>query len=525
MICPVLSRGLSLTKIIQIQMPANLIKLHYLIILLVTAVVFTGVYSSIFDKKLDLNGDNAQYYILGKALATGEGYVNNNTIQKLPNNHFPPGYPVIISGIIKVFGDSTTTLKIANGVLLLFTLIVLYFLVKHISKRESTAIIVMVLVVLNSHLLRYSTIMMTEISFLFFSTITILAFTKVNYNKPMWQDVYLYLVIAMMTISFYIRTSGIALAAGIILFLLITRRWKHAVVITLALMLLAFPWQLRNQKIGGSSYIKQLKMINPYRPELGSAGFGDYLSRIGHNVTRYLTKEIPQATVSITKPNYRQAASVSQWVYGIAFFMLIIFGVLNLKKYKLLILTYLAGTLTILSLWPDVWVGTRFLLPTVPFLLIGLVNGLQEILSRITPLPIIKYVIWLPILISILLVPNIKKLRHDANTEPKPAWANYYNLAKWVEENLETSAIIACRKPAMFYLYSNCYTVNYKYTEDEQDLINDLYNKQVDYVVMEQLGYSSTSRYLYPVIQNNPKRFELVQELNNPDTYLFRLKK
>jgi hypothetical protein len=130
----------------------------------------------------------------------------------------------------------------------------------------------------------------------------------------------------------------------------------------------------------------------------------------------------------------------------------------------------------------------------------------------------------LPILISIFLVPSIKKLRHDADTELKPAWANYYNLAKWVDENLEANAIIACRKPAMFYLYSNSFTVNYKYTEDEQDLINDLYNKQVDYVVMEQLGYSSTSRYLYPVIQNNPKRFELVQELNNPDTYLFRLK-
>ncbi len=176
-------------------MPANPIKLHSLIILLVTAVVFTGIYSSIFDKKLDLNGDNAHYYILGKALATGEGYVNINTIQKQPNNHFPPGYPIIISGIIKVFGDSIISIKIANGVLLLFTLIALYFLVKQISKRESTAIIVLVLVLLNSHLLRYSTIMMTEISFLFFSTITILAFTKVNYNKPLWQDVYLYLVI------------------------------------------------------------------------------------------------------------------------------------------------------------------------------------------------------------------------------------------------------------------------------------------------------------------------------------------
>ena len=106
-------------------------------------------------------------------------------------------------------------------------------------------------------------------------------------------------------------------------------------------------------------------------PPLG-CGIGTYMfnlskgiNRFGHNVTRYLTKEIPLATVSITKPNYRQAASVSQWLYGIAFFMLIIFGVLNLKKYKLLVLIYLAGTLTILSLWPDVWVGIRFLLPTV----------------------------------------------------------------------------------------------------------------------------------------------------------------
>ena len=186
-------------------------KFRVIIVVLITAVVFTAVYVSIFDNKIDLNGDNANYYILGKALATGEGYVNINNVQKSPNNHFPSGYPVIISGLIKVFGDSTTTIKIANGLLLLFTLIALYFLVKEISNRESTAIIVLVLVMLNSHLLRYSTIMMTEIPFLFFSTITILSITKINYNKPIQKDIYLYIVIALLTISFYIRTSGIAL--------------------------------------------------------------------------------------------------------------------------------------------------------------------------------------------------------------------------------------------------------------------------------------------------------------------------
>jgi hypothetical protein len=499
-------------------------KFHVIIVLLITTVVFTVVYSSVFDSKIDLNGDNANYYMLGKALAAGEGYVNINNIQKSPNNHFPPGYPVIISRLIEVFGNSTTLIKIANGLFLLFTLIGLYFLVNRLTNRESATIIVLVLVLLNSHLLRYSTIMMTEIPFLFFSTITILSVTKINYNKPLQKDVYFYIVIALLTISFYIRTSGIALVAGIILFLLLTNRWKHAVVIGLGVLLLTLPWQLRNQNTGGNAYVKQLKMVNPYRPELGTANFGDYLIRFGNNVNRYLTKEIPQATLSISKPNYRQPASFSQWLYGIAFFMLIIFGVLNLKKYKLLIFTYLVGTLIILSLWPDVWVGIRFLLPTVPFLLIGLVNGLQELIYRLTPLPISKYIIWLPISICILLLPNIKNLRVTAEADVKPEWTNYYSLAKWVEENLEANTVIACRKPAMFYLYSSSFTVNYKYTEDEQDFINDLLSKHVDYIVMDQLGYSSTARYLYPVIQNNPNRFELIQERNNPDTYLFHLK-
>ena len=152
-------------------MPNRRIKTHSIIMLLVMAVVFTGVYSSILDKKLDLNGDNGNYYMLGKALATGQGYVNINSFQKHLHKHFPPGYPVLIGSIIKAFGESTLNIKIANGLLLFFTLIALYFLVKEITGRESTAIIVLMLVMLNSHILRYSTIMMTEIPFLFFSTV------------------------------------------------------------------------------------------------------------------------------------------------------------------------------------------------------------------------------------------------------------------------------------------------------------------------------------------------------------------
>ena len=506
-------------------MLSNHKKYQSFIILLVATIAFVVVYSQIFDEKLDQNGDNASYFILGKALAEGDGFVNINSIQKTPNNHFPPGYPVIISAVIKVFGENARNIKVANSLFLYLTLVALYFLVKEVSNKNSTAIIAIFLVMMNSHLLRYSSIIMTEIPFLFFSTITILSFTKINYKRPVWQDKYLYVVIALLSISLHIRTSGVALILGIILFLVFRRHWKHASIIALGVFLLALPWQIRNNKYGGSSYVKQLKMVNPYRPELGKAGPGDYFSRFGNNLHRYLTKEIPTATLSIINANYRQVSSLSEWLYGLFFFLLIIFGILNLKKFRLLILAYLAGTLTILSLWPDVWIGIRFILPAVPFLIVGLVNGLQVVFSRVTPQPARKYMAWLPLIISIFLFPGINSLSMGAKAEIKPEWTNYYSLASWLKENNGDEIVVACRKPGLFYLYSNSYTINHKYTTDDQELIKDLIEKQVDYVVLDQLGYSSTSRYLYPAIQKNSEVFELIQERNNPETYLFRLKK
>jgi len=264
-------------------------------------------------------------------------------------------------------------------------------------------------------------------------------------------------------------------------------------------------------------------MVNPYRPEMGKASPGNYVDRFGNNVARYLTKEIPSATFSFFKPNYREPSSASQWLFGLPFFLIMIYGIWNLKKYKLLILAYLIGTFGILSQWPDVWVGVRFLLPAVPFLLIGLVNGLQIIFIRLIPEKAHKYLYWLPIIICLPFFSNVKPLHEQARTKIKANWANYFTLAKWVNDNLDANTVVACRKPTMFSLYSNSFAAKYKYTEDSQELIDNLIEKQVDYVVLEQLGYSSTARYLWPAIQNNPDKFKIIQKLNNPDTYLLQL--
>ncbi|MEN8248839.1 MAG: phospholipid carrier-dependent glycosyltransferase [Bacteroidota bacterium] len=490
---------------------------------LITTVAFAGIYLYIFDKKLDLNGDNANYFMLGKALASGEGYVSINNIHKTPNNHFPPGYPALISAVVSIAGDSIITIKLFNGLLFLATAIALYFLIKKITQKNSTALLVIFLLLLNSHLLRYSTMIMTEIPFLFFSTLAVLSFTMIDFEKPFWRDKWIYIALALLIISFYIRTTGIALIGGIILYLLIQKKWKHAIFIAIAIVILALPWQIRSQKLGGSSYMKQLVMVNPYRPEMGTAGFSDYLNRFGTNVSRYITKEIPSATFSFFKPDYRQPSTASQWFTGILILLLIIYGVWNLPQFKWLILAYLVGTFGILSLWPDVWVGVRFLLPAVPFLLLGIIKGIQNVIEKIIPGKSVQYLLWLPVLLTLPFLPKLKPLHEQAQNKLTANWANYFTLAKWINDNEDHNVVVSCRKPTMFHLYSNSFTTNYIYTNNNQELIDNLIERQVDYVILDQLGYSSTYRYLLPAVQNNQDRFKVVYKLENPDTYLLKL--
>jgi len=496
-----------------------------LLILVITTLAFGGVYAYIFDKKLDLNGDNANYYMLGKALAAGEGYVNINSVQKNPNNHFPPGYPVIIALETTLLGDSIINLKLANGLFFLLTLFGLYFLIIKITGSKVIAVITLLMMLVNVHFLRYSTMIMSEVPFMFFSIMAILSFLKINFKKPFWQDPWLFITIILLGISFYIRSSGIAIIGSIVLYLFIAKRWQHSLVIIVGIILIALPWQIRSYNLGGSSYLKQLKQVNPYRPELGMANFGDFANRFGSNVSRYLTKEIPASTFSFYKPDYREDSTALQWVIGVSLFTLIFYGIWFLKKYNLLILTYLAGTLALLFLWPEVWFGIRFILPATPFLIIGLVNGLQHLIEKYVPFTFKKKLQWLPILLIVPFLYKLKPLHDKASAGIQPNWENYFSLAQWANKNIEHGAVVACRKPTIFYLYSNTYTVNYKYTDNPDELIDDLLAKNVDYVVMEQLGYSSTYRYLIPAVRNNMDRFEVIKRFGDPDTFLVKLKK
>ncbi len=255
----------------------------------------------VFDPKEALIGDNTDYFLLGKALASGEGYVNIADINKAPHHHFPPGYPLLIAALMKLGGTSTNAVKALNGAFLLVSVLLLFGQFRRLGGNVHLAFVGGLFVLVNLHVLDYTTVEMSEMSFLAFSLLALWFFQKIDFQKPTYRDPWLYAFIATLAFSYHIRNVALALLAGAGLVLLYRRQWLHLVITGVGFGLLCLPWYLRNRGLGGDARVSQLGMINPLRPELGQLnGFGDWVSRIWENIERYLTREIPSSVYSVS---------------------------------------------------------------------------------------------------------------------------------------------------------------------------------------------------------------------------------
>ena len=491
---------------------------------------FFKVYKEVFDKKINLGGDNAAYYILGNSIASGEGYTNIHNKQNASHKKFPPGYPLIIAGAIKLFSNDILTIKRVNGFFLLLSIGVMFLVLYELTGNLHLPFITCLFSLVNYHLLSYSVIMMSEIPFLFFSTLCLWLFLKVDFTKDLKKNWLFFILILSIAFTYHIRSTGLALFAGIILFLIFKKNWKYLISIGVGFVALALPWYLRTQSLGGGIYLNKIVQKNPYRPEMGELEFADWFTRFWTNLERYITREIPSGTLNfIEVVNYKEAVSSTEWVVGIVVLILMLLGLKKLKKFNELIFFYLMATFGILLLWPEVWFGIRFLVPLIPLLTFLFINGVVEIImwagQKILK---IKNQTAIHIAIVVFSIIGMKsyaekpldKLKRQAKGTYVGKFNNYFEMAIWVRENTPKESVTCSRKGQLFYLYSNRYVTGYKSTFDKEDLVQYLIDAEVDYVVMEQLGYSSTGRYLYPAINRYPEKFKVIKHLKDPDTYL-----
>ena len=482
-----------------------------------------------FNSKPDLNGDNFNYYIYATSLAEGNGYCDLSSPGSPATSNFPPGYPVLMTPM-RVITDSIVAQKWLNEVFVLASILLLYFALLALSFPMDISFVASVAGLFCPRLLHFSTMMMSESSFLFMSMLVFFSLVMMSFHEEKWwselRSPWFYVMLLSLIFTYHIRTQGVALVGAVVLLFLVRRRWAALPATIVGFMLGCLPWMLRNRALGlnGNRYLDSIMLANPWRPEMGSLGFGEVVSRFFDTLRMLIFNAFPSTILPFAKLNCDEP-TYTWYIYLLGTVMLIImlFGAWQFGKQRWFSIGYIAATLCVISIFSTPS-GNRYITSVLPFLTAFLLIGIWWLLTwflqrKWKKMRFPAYILLLLLLFS---KSGLQEEHKMAQQKLPINYQQFFNIGKSLKKSVPENTIICSRKPQMLYMYSQRAGVNYLYTKDAQALIADLVKKNVDLVVVDALGYSSTYHYLIPAIQQYPQFFpRALAYYENTGTYLF----
>lgn len=546
-----------------------------LLLVSILTVVLLSNYNDIFDKKIDNNGDNIYYYSLGQALSEGEGYTNIMSLSPSPHTHFPPGYPAFISVVMKVFPNDIQVVKKTNGFLLWGSMMLFFFLICNITKNSVLAFLSSMLLVTHSGVLRFSTIMMSEMLFMFLSLLAVfLAVLLIQWDfssdsgknpKIRLCKMICLLMLLLLTVAYiyFVRTFGVSIICALIgwcgiLVIMSFVKWLKTrkasdnpkseevlivkkqfllrvvmlcgMVIAVAVAILS--WEHRNQSINftkGTAYASDF-MKKPNGQTMQT--FEDWSTRIKSNTASFITRWVPE-DVYFKSYNKDEDITSGEWISGIVLLLLMIAGCCYLRTGRLLVLFYLFISVCVLILYPEQYGGTRYLTPVTPFFILAALNGICGLIALILKWSHkSKGTLIIQSLVLIIVVFGIIKPRYVTGQNDIRAMAkikswhqlndvnmsNYLHACEYCKDSIPDSARMACRKPEIFYMYSHYHKANMFPMYGEPDTIYNFFKKNnIEYVIIDN-WFKHAYATVYPCIRKYPEKFKIVKEFGKVDT-------
>jgi len=492
---------------------ATLVRLLPIVLIIASSI---ATYSYTFDKKLDFNGDNAKYIELARSLAGGHGFATEGIkFQRIPHTHFPPGYPVLLALPMVLGIDSLIALKILNGLFMLAALLLFYGAIVKSSGHKEMALAVCILSAAAPTILHFATIVMSEMSFMFFMMLALFSMVKTSESEKTfgpWFWTTAFCAIA----CYYIRAAGSAVILSMLAFYLFRKEWKRAGTSLATVIICYLPWFVRNKIVGNQrSYLSYILARNPWRPEEGNiTSVSEFFGKIWTN----LDETTLRGFIRIFHPTwtgFSEKPSALPILLGILILAVVLFGLWSNKKMRFALLALLLGNIGLLLIWNG-GNGIRYVTPFIPLVIYGFWNGvysLIEIPFKAKAREKMKPLAYASLLSLVLIIPALKNMHAYAKSDIPEAYRHYFELATALDSmsSRMDKSVVACRKPELFKYYSpNTIPVFYPSTQDDKELIKGLIYDNVDYVVLDQLGFSSTARYLWPAIQSNQKYFRPV---------------
>ncbi|MFC1800103.1 ArnT family glycosyltransferase, partial [Candidatus Eisenbacteria bacterium] len=145
-------------------------ELAVILIVICGIALLAGILS--FDSLPSGIGDNAEFVILARALAQGQGFRYINHPDLRPATKYPPGFPAFLAGWSFIFGDSVKSMKI--NVLLCFVAAAgLTFLLGRRLIGDHLAALAALTIAISSTVIEYSHQVLSDVPYMLFTLVAL----------------------------------------------------------------------------------------------------------------------------------------------------------------------------------------------------------------------------------------------------------------------------------------------------------------------------------------------------------------
>jgi hypothetical protein len=431
-------------------------------ILLFFLVVVCGLSQVVFGV-CGVYHDDGIYISTAKALAEGDGY----RLINLPDSPFQTKYPILYPAVLAViwklgpsFPANIMIMQFLNMLIGGASLAICYlYLVRFTYFDRKIAFVAMLICAFSHSFLYFSTVILSEILFLFL-TVSMLWYFEIVIEKYSAKPIIVFFTGILITFPFLCRTIGIVYIP-VALLIWYTRkyplRWIVIGILSVLLPYLLYVTIFNNES-GNPSVIYYTNYGRWWMSYLiGNASF----------IAQFNILMIPISLLMIGMEGIFRPVIAQHGYFLILFFLLGIVPFVDIILYNRrgILRYFVIAYLAMILFWP--WPPSRFIVPVAPLLFAYLLNAFQY--HGVKLLPAVIYRITAISIITIILSTNAALLyqHYDQQqlsryprgiitaSEQVVKWSSYENIFQWIRAHSSTSDVIACGLDSMVYLYTD----------------------------------------------------------------------
>jgi len=242
---PSQGRGDALRRILAGRLPL----LWLFVAALIVRLLFNAVVIGMEVPTQDTFSDWKEYDLVGLSLASGTGF----TIYGQPYLIHPPGYPLFLGVLYLLFGHSYAAVKVAQSLLGALTCVLILLIGERVFTKR-VGLVAAAIAAVYPHLVYYTGLLMSEVLFVFLSTLFLYALAMLRENFTLRRMAFAGVILGLASLT---RPMLMLIPALLLFWVWIEcRSTKRALVVTATLWLwmvvVILPWTVRNYVVTGS---------------------------------------------------------------------------------------------------------------------------------------------------------------------------------------------------------------------------------------------------------------------------------